>query len=77
MERIDRSKFDRPFGLGYLFPRLDDCGTFLFAAFLTDTHPHGTGIIEVFEDTEVPADARPGQLDSAIKSGSVNFSIGK
>ena len=66
VERVDRPKIDRPFGFGYLFPTLDGGGLFLSVTFLTNTPPHRASVIEVLENTEVPSDTRPGQLDSAM-----------
>lgn len=66
--RVNRSKFDRFFGFSYLFPAVDGRGAFPFVAFLTDTPPHRTGVIEVFENTEVSSNTRPGQFDSTTKS---------
>ena len=69
MERVNRSKIDRPFGFSYLSSIVDGCGTFLFVTFLTNSPPHRAGVVEVFENTEVPSNTRTGQLDSAIRSG--------
>ena len=68
VERVNRSKIDSLFGFSYLFSVVDGCGVFLFVTFFANTPPHRAVVIEVFENTEVPSDTCPGQLDSATES---------
>lgn len=77
VERVERSEVDSSLGFSDLFSPLDGSGVFLLATFLTNTPPHGTNVIEMFENTEVPSDACPGQLDSAMRLENVNFSMEK
>ena len=77
VERIDRSEVDSSLGFSDLFSALDGSGVFLLATFLTNTPPHGTNVVEMFENTEVPSYACPGQLDSAMRLENVNFSMEK
>ena len=77
VERVDRSKIDRPFGFCDLLSGLDSGGVFLFVTFITDTPPHRAGIIKVLENTKVPPNTCPGQFNSATRSEGEKPSIEK
>lgn len=67
MESVDGSKSKRLFGFCFLLSGLDDDGSVVrFVTFLTDTPPHGAGIVKVFENAKISPDARPSEFDSAM-----------
>jgi hypothetical protein len=66
MEGVNGPKTERHLCPGYLLSGLGCGSTTLLVPFLTYTSPHRAGIVEVFEDTKVPSNARPSKFDSAI-----------
>ena len=77
MERVDRSKINRSPSFDYLFSLSSGVGVILFVPFLTNAPPHGAGVIEVFENTKIPSDTCPGQLDSEMRLEGANPLMGK
>lgn len=77
VENVHGSKIRRPFGFGYRLLGVDDWRVILFVTFITDTPPHGAGIVEVFENAKIAPDTRSSKFDSAVSQNWNPFGLEK